>query len=111
MKNLNLSIPSGSTVGLVGATGSGKTTLIRLLLRFHDTPTSGKYLLNNKRVSDLDDDSLASIRNKEIGFVFQSFHLLPGLTALENVALPLELQGDREALRLKMFGCQTQSEY
>jgi putative ABC transport system ATP-binding protein len=89
---LDLDIQNGAYIALMGPSGSGKSTLMNILGCL-DTPTSGKYFLNNKDVSDMDDDSLAAIRNKEIGFIFQTFNLLPRYTALENVALPMIYAG------------------
>ena len=97
IKGINLEVQAGEFLAITGPSGSGKTTLMNIIGCL-DTPTSGEYFLNNKLVNELNENELAGIRNKEIGFVFQSFHLLPGLTALENVALPLELNGDGKAL-------------
>lgn len=92
LKGIDLLISKNEYVALMGPSGSGKSTLMNILGCL-DTPTSGKYVLNNKDVSMLPDNDLAVIRNKEIGFVFQQFNLLPRLTALENVALPLVYAG------------------
>lgn len=92
LQGVNLEIYKNEYVALMGPSGSGKSTLMNILGCL-DTPTSGRYWLNNKDVSKMDDDELAEIRNKEIGFVFQTFNLLPRLTALENVALPLIYAG------------------
>jgi putative ABC transport system ATP-binding protein len=92
LNGVSLEIFRNEYVALMGPSGSGKSTLMNLLGCL-DTPTSGRYLLNNKDVSKMEDDELAEIRNKEIGFVFQTFNLLPRLTALENVALPLIYAG------------------
>lgn len=92
LQGVNLEIFKNEYVALMGPSGSGKSTLMNLLGCL-DTPTSGRYLLNNKDVSKMEDDELAEIRNKEIGFVFQTFNLLPRLNALENVALPLIYAG------------------
>lgn len=92
LRGVNLEIYKNEYVALMGPSGSGKSTLMNILGCL-DTPTSGRYWLNNKDVSKMGDDELAEIRNKEIGFVFQTFNLLPRLTALENVALPLIYAG------------------
>jgi putative ABC transport system ATP-binding protein len=92
LKGITLEIKKNEYVALMGPSGSGKSTLMNILGCL-DTPTNGTYILNNHDVSKMDDDSLAEIRNKEIGFVFQQFNLLPRLTALENVALPLIYAG------------------
>ncbi|RVT76715.1 ABC transporter ATP-binding protein [Flavobacterium sufflavum] len=92
LKGINLEINKGEYVALMGPSGSGKSTLMNLLGCL-DTPTSGTYILNGKDVSKMRDDELAEIRNKEIGFVFQTFNLLPRTTALDNVALPMIYAG------------------
>jgi putative ABC transport system ATP-binding protein len=92
LKGINLEIKKGEYVALMGPSGSGKSTLMNLLGCL-DTPTSGHYVLNGKDVSQMKDDELAEIRNKEIGFVFQTFNLLPRTTALDNVALPMIYAG------------------
>lgn len=92
LKGINLNINKGEYVALMGPSGSGKSTLMNLLGCL-DTPTSGQYILNGNDVSKMTDDSLAEIRNKEIGFVFQTFNLLPRTTALNNVALPMIYAG------------------
>jgi putative ABC transport system ATP-binding protein len=92
LKGINLEINKGEYVALMGPSGSGKSTLMNLLGCL-DTPTSGSYILNGKDVSKMHDDDLAEIRNKEIGFVFQTFNLLPRTTALDNVALPMIYAG------------------
>jgi putative ABC transport system ATP-binding protein len=92
LKGIDLQIKKGEYVALMGPSGSGKSTLMNLLGCL-DTPTSGTYILNGKDVSQMHDDDLAEIRNKEIGFVFQTFNLLPRTTALDNVALPMIYAG------------------
>ncbi|GIV40917.1 MAG: macrolide ABC transporter ATP-binding protein [Vicingaceae bacterium] len=92
LKGIDLKVFRNEYVALMGPSGSGKSTLMNILGCL-DTPTSGEYFLNGKNVSRLDDDQLAAIRNKEIGFIFQTFNLMPRLTALENVALPLIYAG------------------
>ena len=99
LDGLDISIEKGSYIALMGPSGSGKSTLMNILGCL-DSPTSGEYFLNSNDVSILDDDSLASIRNKEIGFVFQTFNLLPRYTALENVALPMIYAGIPKEKRL-----------
>jgi putative ABC transport system ATP-binding protein len=101
LKGLNLIIERNEYVALMGPSGSGKSTLMNILGCL-DSPTSGKYTLNGNDVSIMEDDQLADIRNKEIGFVFQQFNLLPRLTALENVALPLVYAGISKKLRTEM---------
>src|SRR6476469_10688430 len=88
LKGISLDILKNEYVALMGPSGSGKSTLMNLLGCL-DSPTAGRYILNGKDVSKMPDDDLAEVRNKEIGFVFQQFNLLPRLTAAENVALPL----------------------
>lgn len=92
LKGIDLQINKGEYVALMGPSGSGKSTLMNILGCL-DTPTSGTYILNSKDVSQMHDDDLAEIRNKEIGFVFQTFNLLPRTTALDNVALPMVYAG------------------
>jgi putative ABC transport system ATP-binding protein len=96
---LDIDIDKGSYIALMGPSGSGKSTLMNILGCL-DTPSSGAYFLNNNDVSQVDDDSLAGIRNKEIGFIFQTFNLLPRYTALENVALPMIYAGIPKKERL-----------
>jgi len=100
LNGINLAIEKNEYVALMGPSGSGKSTLMNIIGCL-DTPTSGQYFLNGPNVAQLSDSELAAIRNKEIGFVFQTFNLLPRLTALQNVALPLVYAGIPEAERLK----------
>ena len=92
LKNVNMTVEQGEYLAIMGPSGSGKTTLMNLIGCL-DVPTSGSLELEGKDLKDLSDDQLAEIRNKHIGFVFQSFHLLPKMDALENVALPLLYAG------------------
>ncbi|MCT8341186.1 ABC transporter ATP-binding protein [Flavobacteriaceae bacterium TK19130] len=100
LKGIDLDIEKGEYVALMGPSGSGKSTLMNLLGCL-DTPTFGSYELNGQDVSNLTDDELADIRNKEIGFVFQTFNLLPRTTALDNVALPMIYAGASKTEREK----------
>lgn len=100
LKEISFSINKNEYVALMGPSGSGKSTLMNILGCL-DTPTSGEYILNQKNVSKLTDNELAEIRNKEIGFVFQTFNLLPRSTALDNVALPLIYAGFNKVQRTK----------
>lgn len=101
LKSLSIDIKKSEYVALMGPSGSGKSTLMNILGCL-DTPTSGTYILNGVEVSTLNDNELAEIRNKEIGFVFQTFNLLPRYTALDNVALPLIYAGISKTERNKM---------
>ena len=93
---VDLAIKAGESIAIMGTSGSGKSTLISLLAGL-DTPTSGSIQLYGQQLTEMDEDGRAALRNQLIGFVFQSFQLLPGLTALENVMLPLELANDKQA--------------
>lgn len=101
LRSVSIDIHKGEYVAIMGASGSGKSTLMNIIGCL-DTPTSGKYVLNGNDVSSLSDDSLAEIRNSEIGFVFQVFNLLPRNTALENVMLPLIYSGIKKAERKRL---------
>ena len=92
LKGINFCVKPGEFIAIMGPSGSGKTTLMNIIGCL-DTPSSGEYFLNGSLVNDLDEDQLALIRNKEIGFVFQSFHLLAKNSALDNVLLPLKYAG------------------
>jgi putative ABC transport system ATP-binding protein len=94
--DVSLDIAPGESVAIVGASGAGKSTLLALLAGL-DLPTSGRVLLQGQDLAKLDEDGRARLRAQRVGFVFQSFHLIPALTALENVMLPLELSGSTEA--------------
>ncbi|MCJ7756898.1 MAG: ABC transporter ATP-binding protein [Gillisia sp.] len=98
LKGIDLNVDRGEYVALMGPSGSGKSTLMNLLGCL-DTSTSGSYILNGKDVSKMSDNELAEIRNKEIGFVFQTFNLMPRTTALENVALPMVYAGASKSER------------
>jgi putative ABC transport system ATP-binding protein len=94
--DVSLDIAPGESVAIVGASGAGKSTLLALLAGL-DLPTSGRVMLQGQDLAKLDEDGRARLRAQRVGFVFQSFHLIPALTALENVMLPLELSGSTEA--------------
>ncbi len=96
LTDISLDVQAGEAVAVVGVSGSGKSTLLGLLAGL-DLPSTGEVLLSHHRLNDLDEDGRARVRGELVGFVFQSFQLLPGLTALENVMLPLELKGKRDA--------------
>jgi len=99
INNVSLEVLASQTVAVVGVSGSGKSTLLALLAGL-DTPTEGSVWLDGRRLDELDEDGRARLRARQVGFVFQSFQLLPGLTALENVMLPLELAGTARASEL-----------
>jgi len=110
LKNINLTVEKGDYLAIMGPSGSGKTTLMNLIGCL-DVPTSGSYELDGRDLKNLNDDALADIRNRHIGFVFQNFHLLPKMDALDNVALPLLYAGvglkerrERAAEALKSVG-------
>jgi len=93
---LDLSIPEGQFVAVVGPSGSGKSTLLGLVAGL-DEPTSGRILIDGEEITSMGEDALARLRGRKLGFVFQSFHLIPSMTALENVMAPLEIAGRRDA--------------
>jgi putative ABC transport system ATP-binding protein len=101
LRSITMDIKKNEYVALMGPSGSGKSTLMNLLGCL-DSPTSGEYYLNDQLVSDMSDSELAAVRNKEIGFVFQTFNLLPRLSSLENVALPLVYAGIRRSRRIEI---------
>ena len=110
LKDINLQVNEGDYLAIMGPSGSGKTTLMNLIGCL-DVPTSGEYILGDQKINELDDNALADIRNRDIGFVFQNFHLLPKMNALDNVALPLLYAGvsqkerrERVAEALKAVG-------
>jgi putative ABC transport system ATP-binding protein len=94
LENINISVAAGSTMSIVGPSGSGKTTLLGLAAGL-DRSTTGSVELNNIKLDTLNEDQRAAVRNKHVGFIFQNFQLLPTLTALENVMVPLELRGEK----------------
>nr|WP_238942285.1 ABC transporter ATP-binding protein [Marinobacter sediminum] len=96
LKNASLTVPPGDTLAITGPSGSGKTSLL-LLLSGLQRPTSGEILVGDQRLSEMDSNTLADWRSEHLGIIFQSFHLLPGLTALGNVSLPLEIAGQPKA--------------
>jgi putative ABC transport system ATP-binding protein len=99
LKEISFALPQGATCSILGPSGSGKTTLLGLCAGL-DRPSSGSVLLNGKSIGEMDEDERARMRNEHVGFVFQNFQLIPTLTALENVTVPLELRGDRTARAL-----------
>ena len=96
LADVSLTVRGGETLAVVGASGAGKSTLLALLAGL-DSPTSGRVLIAGVDLTDLDEDGRAAVRGRHVGFVFQSFHLIPSLTAIENVMLPLELRGRSDA--------------
>ena len=99
LKDISFTLPQGATCSILGPSGSGKTTLLGLCAGL-DRPTSGSVLLNGITLGEAGEDERARIRNEHVGFVFQNFQLIPTLTALENVTVPMELRGDRTAASL-----------
>jgi putative ABC transport system ATP-binding protein len=96
LSDVTVAVRAGDTLAIVGASGAGKSTLLALLAGL-DSPTSGRVSIDGVDITDLDEDGRAAVRGRSVGFVFQSFHLIPSLTALENVMLPLELKARRDA--------------
>src|SRR3954451_6348137 len=99
LRDISFALPAGSTCSILGPSGSGETTLLRLFAGL-ESPRSGSVLLNGITLGEENEDERARIRNEHVGFVFQNFQLIPTLTALENVTVPMELRGDRSARRL-----------
>src|SRR5512145_3519240 len=93
---IDLTVPSGQRVAIVGPSGSGKSTLLGLIAGL-DAPTSGSVVIDGTDITTLDEDALARLRGEKIGFVFQFFHLIPSLTALENIQVPMEIAGRADA--------------
>jgi putative ABC transport system ATP-binding protein len=113
LDDVSVHINTGETIAIIGASGAGKSTLLALLAGL-DTPTSGTVTLNGIELTQLDEDGRAALRAQHVGFVFQSFHLVPSLTALENIMLPLELAGqtnarDKALVALKNVGLQARA--
>lgn len=99
LRGIDLTVQAGKTVGIVGPSGSGKSTLMSIMAGL-EKPTSGSVTIADAEIEKMDEDSLARFRRENIGIVFQSFHLIPTMTALENIAIPLELAGRRDAFEL-----------
>ncbi|MFN8486371.1 MAG: ABC transporter ATP-binding protein [Caldilineaceae bacterium] len=113
LDDVSLAIPPGEFVAVMGSSGSGKSTLLSLLSGL-DSPSVGRIMVADQDITDLSEDQLAPLRNETIGFVFQSFHLVPSLSALENIMFPAELRGDKDAHKkgeqlLKRVGLQGRS--
>jgi putative ABC transport system ATP-binding protein len=98
LKNISLRVASGEAIGLIGPSGSGKSTLLMVMAGL-ERPDSGEVVVNGTPFNALDEDALARFRGRQVGIVFQSFHLIPTMTALENVAVPLELAGHADAAK------------
>jgi putative ABC transport system ATP-binding protein len=96
LSHVSVAVRAGETLAIVGASGAGKSTLLAMLAGL-DSPTTGRVVIAGVDITDLDEDGRAAVRGQHVGFVFQSFHLIPSLTALENVMLPLELKARRDA--------------
>src|SRR5476651_1760968 len=99
LADVSLSVRTGETLAIIGASGAGKSTLLALLAGL-DSPSTGRVLIAGADLTELDEDGRAALRGRHVGFVFQSFHLIPSLTAIENVMLPLELSAARDARQL-----------
>src|SRR5881392_2316171 len=102
LRGVTLSFEEGDFIALMGPSGSGKSTLLNLLGCL-DRPTSGRYFLGEEDVSEMDDDQLSEVRSRYIGFIFQSYNLLPQYTVVENIEIPLLYQGDLDVLHLRVL--------
>ncbi len=98
LKGIDLEIPKGTSTGIVGPSGSGKSTLLMVIAGLEQVD-DGRIIINGTDITELNEDELAAFRGKHVGIVFQSFHLIPNMTAVENVAVPLELSGDPDAMQ------------
>ena len=96
LHSLDLNIPDGQFISVIGPSGSGKSTLLGLIAGL-DAPTSGDIRIDGESITNMDEDSLAELRGRKVGFIFQSFHLIPSLTALENILVPMEIAGAKNA--------------
>ena len=96
LKDVSLEIPNGQFVSITGASGSGKSTLLGLIAGL-DAPTSGDILIDSEEITSMSEDELSQLRSEKIGFIFQSFHLIPSLTAFENILIPMEIRGQTNA--------------
>ena len=96
LSDINLTVYEGQAISIVGPSGSGKTSLLAILAGL-DTPSTGQVWLSDQEITSLSEDARAQIRGEKVGFIFQSFHLLPRLSAVDNVMLPLEIKGDKQA--------------
>jgi putative ABC transport system ATP-binding protein len=96
LDNVSIDIPDGQFVSIVGASGSGKSTLLGLIAGL-DAPTTGEILIDGENITEMSEDNLATLRSEKIGFIFQSFHLIPSLTAFENVLIPMEILGLKDS--------------
>ena len=96
LNNVSIEIPDGQFVSITGASGSGKSTLLGLIAGL-DAPTKGEILIDGEEITSMSEDNLSELRSEKIGFVFQSFHLIPSLTAFENILIPMEIRGENDA--------------